>query len=184
MGLFKWFKQNQPQPQTVDTANSGNGQNDIPRDLFIEERDPQEHAPTYSANGGAKGIEAVYAFLLTDFEPKGYNDAIVNEDQSNKESGIKGIKLSLEIIIDREIHALNKHIKDVECEIQTRKDAGFPDLVRVLETKKQQAEQDINKIEDVKRQMNSNSGLFEKVLLSYEQGFKRGLAAITKSKFQ
>ncbi len=109
MGLFNWFRTNQSQ-MAVNTVTDGQ---EIPKDVFIEERDPQEQAPSFSTNGEVKGIEAIYAFLQTDYELKGYNDALVNEDQSNKADGIKRIKLDLEIIMDREIHSLNKSIMDI-----------------------------------------------------------------------
>ncbi|HXF90626.1 MAG TPA: hypothetical protein VNJ29_01700 [Candidatus Nitrosotenuis sp.] len=179
MGLFDWFSKNQPQT-TVNNNGSNNGQNEIPEKVFIEKGEPP---PALDSNGEAKGINAIYAFLQSDYEPKGYNDALVNPDQSNKADGIKLIKLKLKIIMDKEINSYEKSIKDLDYHIKTRSDAGLVDLVEELKTEKEKASKDIDKIKEIEAQMNTNSGLFEKVILSYEQGFKRGLAAITKSKF-
>jgi len=184
MGLFNWFNKNQPQTTVNNNGSSNNGQHEIPEDLFIEKREPQEHNPTISSNGEAKGINAIYAFLQSEYEHKGYSDALVNPDQSNKADGIKLIKLNLKIIMDKEINNFEKSIKDLNYHIKSRGDAGLVDLVEELKTEKEKALNDIDKIKEIEAQMNTNSGLFEKVILSYEQGFKRGLAAITKSKFQ
>lgn len=183
MGLFNWFNKNQPQT-TVNNNGSNNGQNEIPEDLFIEKQEPNEQTPIISSNGEAKGINAIYTFLQSEYEHKGYSDALVNPDQSNKADGIKLIKLNLKIIMDKEINNYEKAIKDLEYHIKSRSDAGLVDLVEELKTEKEKALKDIEKIKEIETQMNNNSGLFERVILSYEQGFKRGLAAITKSKFQ
>jgi hypothetical protein len=180
MGLFNWFKANQPQNGATPSSN---GSAEIAEDIFIEKRDPQENTTFYN-NSEARGIDSIYAFLQIDFEPKGYNDALVNPDQSNKADGIRLIKTHLNIIMDKEINYYDKLIKDLECHIRSRGDAGLVDLVEELRTQKDKADTDIQKIHEIELQMRNNSGLFEKVILSYEQGFKRGLAAISKSKFQ
>lgn len=181
MGLFNWFRANQPQALST---TSENGQNAIPEDIFIDNSEPLPQSAIYNNNGELKGIDAIYVFLQIDFEPKGYNDALVNPDQSNKSDGIHLIKTHLNIIMDKEINYYDKLVKDLECHIKSRSDAGLIDLVGELETQKEKALTDIEKIREIETQMKNNSGLFEKVILSYEQGFKRGLAAISKSKFQ
>lgn len=63
MGLFDFFRKKQPiESTTVNTTS------EIPRDLFIEDRDFVE-----ADKKKAVGIEAVYNFLLEDFEVRGYN---------------------------------------------------------------------------------------------------------------
>lgn len=184
MGLFNFFKTNQPDNNSTTVAN-GNGQpkNEIPipEDVFIDKRDPQEQPPILLNNGEPKGIQAIYAFLLADYEQSGYSDALTNSDQSNKADGIKLIKLNLKIIMDREINNYEKKIKDYECDMKSRADAGFIDLVEKIKTEKEKATMDIEKIKEIETQMNQNTGMFERVLLSYERGFKKGLSALTQT---
>lgn len=182
MGLFSWFRGKQP--QNSSTSIGGNGQDEIPEDIFIEKRDSQANSVPLISNSHTRGIDNVYAFLQTDFEPKGYSDALVNPDQSNKADGIKLIKLHLKIIMDREINHYDKLIKDLDYHVISRSNAGLVDLVEALKAQKEKAITDIAKIREIEAQVSSNSGLFERVVLSYEQGFRRGLAAITKSQFQ
>lgn len=199
MGLFEWFKRNQPPSVPplssshngleAETKENGNailsdtgGDRTIPREIFIEEKHPDEHSGTF--NNSRTGIDAIYAFLQRDYEQKGYNDALRNEDQGYKQSNIQSIKRELLIMIDREALFLEKSRKDLECEIDLRKNAGFYELARRLETTKEKVLADIAKLNDIKQHVESNSGLFENVLLSYERGFNRGLVAISLSRFR
>lgn len=172
MGLFDFFSRNRPTPP--------NGQSEIPKEVFIDESEPSGNNHT-SSNGDAKGIEAIYAFLLTDYEPKGYNDALINPDDSNKNNGIKSIKAKLKVIMDRETTFYKKRIEDLDFHIQSRSNAGLIDIVNQLHTEKEKATKDIAKISEIESQMIDGSGLFEGVILSYENGFMRGLSALTQS---
>lgn len=184
MGLLGWFKKNQPQTQTAETVNtSGNGQNEIPKNLFIEEREPQEQPPTYSTNGGAKGIEAIYAFLQADYEPRGYNDALTNPDDNYKKYNIQLIKHDLQILIQQVNTSYEDLLKEIDFHIKTRSRAGLIDLVEELETKKQQVNKHTEKVNQIQKESENMSGMCQRIILSYEKGFNRGLAAITKSKF-
>jgi len=102
MGLFNWFRSN------------------------------KQEASDGSSSAEGKGIEAVYSFLQTDFEPKGYNDALINPDQSNKADGIRMIRSHLSIILDKSMNHYEKLIRDLDYHVKSRSDAGLVDLVEEL----------------------------------------------------
>jgi hypothetical protein len=183
MGLFNFFKQNQPQNTSLASeAIATHETSDVPRELFVEDSDPQEQQTMYSSNGVANGIEVVYAFLQADFEAKGYHDVLTNADDSNKSNGIKLIKLDLQILIKRVNNYYEKKIKDYDLHISSRGRAGLIDLVEELKSEKDKAEKDIEEVNIIASEIESGTGMVERIILSYQKGFMRGLSAITQSK--
>lgn len=183
MGLFSFFKSNQPQITPPTNGTETNRETpDIPRDLFIEDGEPQQQPTIYSTQGGANGIEAVYAFLEADYASRGYNDALTNADDSNRADAIKLIKLDLLILIQRVKKYYSKKIQDYDFHIASRGRSGFVDLVEELMTEKKKAEEDIAEVNIIASEFASGTGMVERIVLSYQGGFMRGLSAITQSR--
>jgi len=175
MGLFNFFKQNQP----PTTASTNQDPSQAPRELYAEDKEPKD---IHSSNGLANGIEVVYTFLQADYETRGYNDALINADDSNKSNGIKLIKLDLQLLLRRVINYYEKKIKDYEVQISSRSRAGLMDLVEELRSEKEKAEKDIEEVKTIYSEIESGTGLVERIILSYQKGFMRGLSSITQSK--
>lgn len=175
MGLFNFFKKNQP------TVSNGNGQPEIPKEVFIEERDPQDQATTLHPNGEAKGIEAIYAFLQADYESKGYSDALTSPDDSYKSDNIKLIKMDLQILVQKVNTYYEDLIRELDFHINSRGRAGLVDLVEELKTRKEMVLEHIEKVSQVKKEMEGDTGMTQRILLSYQRGFMRGLSALTQS---
>jgi hypothetical protein len=188
MGLFNFFKSNQPQITTPTNGTVTNGTEtnretpEIPRDLFIEDREPQQQPTMLNSNGEANGIEVVYAFLQADYEPRGYSDALTNADDSNKADAIKLIKHDLHILIQRVNNYYSKKIQDYDFHIASRGRAGLVDLVEELKSEKEKAEKDIAELNVIASQIASGTGMVERIIISYQKGFMRALSAITQSK--
>ncbi len=183
MGLFNFFKQNQP--QTTSRANdtmANHETTEVPRELFVEDKEPQGQQTMYSSIGVANGIDVVYAFLQADYETRGYDDVLTNADDSNKSNGIKLIKLDLQILIKRVNNYYEKKIKDYDFHISSRSRAGLIDLVEELKSEKEKAIKDIEEVNIIASEIESGTGMIERVILSYQKGFMRGLSAITQSK--
>ena len=178
MGLFNFFKQNKP---SIPASTNHEPTKD-PRELSAEDKVPEGQMSIHSSNGQANGIEVVYAFLQADYETRGYNDALTNADDSNKSDGIKLIKLDLQILIKRVNNNYEKKIKDYEVLIGSRSRAGLMDLVEELKSEKEKAEKDIEEVKLIDAEIESGTGVVERIILSYQKGFMRGLSAITQSK--
>jgi len=84
MGLFNLFRKSNRESSTDQVADSI----DVSRDLFIEDKNPEDQEPYFKSNGEVKGIESVYEFLQADYEKKGYDDALTNPDDSYKSDNI------------------------------------------------------------------------------------------------
>jgi hypothetical protein len=177
MGLLSFFKKNQTDSST---ALTGNGLPDLLKDESAEDRNPQP-SPNFQANGEAKGIEAIYAFLQADYESKGYNDALISADESYKTDNIKLIKMDLQITVQRANTYYEDLLREIDFHITSRGRAGLIDLVEELKTRKEMVHEHIEKINQVKKEMETDSGMTQRILLSYQRGFMRGLSAITQT---
>jgi hypothetical protein len=182
MGLFDFFKKNHPKTISLNGDGfSGNGHSEIPKEIFIEEREPQDQSPPLHTNGVTRGIEAIYAFLQADYESKGYSDALTSPDDSYKTDNIKLIKMDLEILVQKVNTYYEDLIRELDFHISSRSRAGLIDLVEELRTRKEMVVEHMGKVSQVKGEMETDAGMTQRILLSYQRGFMRGLSALTQS---
>ncbi|HET6559797.1 MAG TPA: hypothetical protein VFG54_20895 [Prolixibacteraceae bacterium] len=178
MGIFNFFRPKQDQFNTPVRQDASL----VPRDSYSEDQGFRESITAPAVNGKANDIEAVYAFLQADYESRGYNDALVNADNSNKNDGIKLITLDLQLLTRRVINYYDKKIKDLEVQIGSRSRAGLLDLVEELRSEKEKAERDLEEVKQMNAEIDTGTGMVERIILSYQKGFMRGLSAITQSR--
>lgn len=188
MGLFDFFNQ-QNQSRTENQTftpqvpkEEENRPADIPKELFIEERTPQSDSPIIIPNQQVgSGIEAIYNFLQADYETKGFNDALTNPDESYRTDNIKLISLDLYILIQKVNTYYEDMIREIDFHISTRSRAGLIDLVEELKAKKEMVYEHVAKVAGIKKEMDTGSGMNQRIILSYQRGFMRGLSALTQS---
>jgi hypothetical protein len=134
-----------------------------------------------SANGD-KGLDAVYAFFLCDYETRGYNDALTSPDDSYKSDNIKLLNHELFILIERTSTYYEDLAKEVEFHISTRSRAGLVDLVEELKIRMQIINDHREKLTSIKKEALEGSGAIQRIGLSYQRGFMRGLSSISQAK--
>ncbi|NJK85680.1 MAG: hypothetical protein HC906_06655 [Bacteroidales bacterium] len=105
---------------------------------------------------------------------------MVNPDDSYKTDNIRLIKLDMQILIDRVTTYYDNLISELSLHIVTRSRAGLVDLVKELETRKKLVEDYKIKIKVITDDMNNENGMCQRIILSYQRGFMRGLSAITQ----
>lgn len=176
MGIFNFFRSK----QTPLAASSS--QELVPLSSNVQDKEHAEAIVSPLANGQPLGIEAVYVFLQADYEARGYGDALINADNSNKEDGIKLIRLDLQLLTRRVNNYYEKKIKDYEVQISSRTRAGLLDLVEELRSEMEKAQRDIEELRQITAENETGSGMVERMILSYQKGFMRGLSAITQSR--
>jgi hypothetical protein len=170
MKFFKIFGKN--------AASNGTEDNHTPsKELFIEEDDVN------NINGHSKttlfGLEKIYEYAATDFEDKGYSDALVNPDFSYSQDNLKLLRHDLQIKIKRAYKTYEDYIKDLNFHIESRRNAGLVDTVRLLESKLSKITDSIEEVKKIEEDFVKNEGLVERITLSYKRGFTRGLAAMS-----
>lgn len=181
MSLFDWFtRRNSKTPY-------------INQDMFTEQIDDElkrdENSTLYSSVNEIREQNKIISirkelddFLSTDFGSQGYENALINPDSSNSESHKEILKYQLEIIIERVLTKLQNELSNFEYHIKTRTKNGMFDTVEEINSEMEKYVQEIKKIEIILAEARQNTGKGHIIVLSFEQGFKKGLAAITASK--
>jgi hypothetical protein len=166
MKIFNFFKK----------EKSSKEDNTPSKQLFIEEETEQINT---SLNLKKYNLDSIYEFAETDFEEKGYNDALINPDNSYKEDNIRLLEYDFKIKIKRAYKTYEDYIKDIEFHIITRKNAGLVDTVKLLETELIKTKDSIEEIKSIETENEEKVGLIHRISLSYQRGFMRGLAAMS-----
>ncbi|MFT5213129.1 MAG: hypothetical protein ACI9WV_000845 [Patiriisocius sp.] len=171
MKIFNLFKRKANIENTLLEEN-------IPsKELFIEEVDNDD----FEGIGSLKkyNLDKIYVFAETDFEQKGYDDALINPDNSYSNDNIKLLRYDLHIKIKRAYKTYEDYIKDIEFHIESRKNAGLIDTVKLLETELAKIKDSIDEVKSIEEDFKAETGLVERISLSYKRGFMRGLAAMS-----
>lgn len=171
MGFFDFLKKKNNQDAVLIDKPLETG-SDAAQAMTIEETN---HTP----NGAS--IDSVYAFLQFDYETRGFNDALTSPDDSYRNDNINLLKQDLFILIDKSLTYYEGMLKEVDFHIGSRTRAGLIDLVEELKARKELVNDHLVKIRSLKEDALNDSGAVQRITLSYQRGFMRGLSAITHS---
>lgn len=179
MGLFSIFKKDQnkngePLSQEELQIPSPTPVNES---FMKEESKPNE----FQQPNGVVGLETIYKFLQSDFESKGYSDALISPDDSYKTDNFLLIKYDLQILLHQVGTYHDDLLRELDFHIQSRSRAGLIDLVEELKNRKEMVNEHVGKVLQIKMELESESGMTQRILLSYQRGFMKGLSAITQS---
>ncbi|MDR2810902.1 MAG: hypothetical protein LBB84_10190 [Tannerellaceae bacterium] len=176
MKLFNFFK------------NSKNNASELPEIRekdFIDNTEPSEKNIITIRYGTGKPIDIVYSYLEADYDNMGYNDALGCPDNSYKEKSMKSIKSKFEILLNRTISKYEELIRDKNFHIETRERAGLLDIVENLKTQKNTLEDQKGILMKMKNELQDETLSYANhLLISYEKGFTRGLAALSLETFK
>jgi len=177
MGFLNLFRKN-----STNKAGENHSDNTLPvvsKTLFIEDQDPLEKMDMNPGKGEIKGIEEIYTFLQKDYESRGYNDALTNPDESYRTDNIDLLNNDLAILIQKVTTYYEDLLKEIDFHILSRGRAGLIDLVETLKTRKELVEDHLRKVNQIRYDMENNEGMSQRIILSYQRGFMRGLSALT-----
>jgi len=183
MGLFNFFNRKSQPSNNEKLLDSSTAQAtpEIPEDLFIEKEKVQSES-TSGSNGIASadsGINVLFAFLDKNYEAKGYDDSLVNPDNTHLEQNIEALKNDLERTIRRVKTFYQDFIRTINFHIASRGRSGMVDTVEELTVKKETAENHITQVLEIEEQARNNKGVGQGIIISYTRGFRNGLAAIS-----
>lgn len=182
MGLFNFF--NKDQGKAVSMTNEPNAsQNvlpEIPEKIFIQtENNTDANSKEQLQKSNENGISLLFEFLEKNFESKGYDDALINPDNTHLEQNIDALKNDLERTIRKIKTYYQDFIREINFHIESRSRIGMIDTVEELNVKKYTAEEHITQILEIEADAKNNTGLGQGMLISYTRGFRNGLAAIS-----
>ena len=178
MGIFDFLK------KRVVTSNDDNKQEqslpEIKKEDFVDESAPIDSNNIVMINyGTGMPIDLIYNDLKEDYEQKGYEDALCNPDMSYKEMNQSIIRHNIEIKFEQVILKYNDDLRDIDFHIESRAQAGLVDVVKQLKTKRETLQKHVDKLHEMETDFRNKAPYMMGVLLSYERGFLRGLAALS-----
>lgn len=155
---------------------------EIKENDFIDNSDPNADDSINTKTiiyGSSMPIDLIYQFLKEDYETKGYEDALCNPDNSYKEMNKTIIRNNLEVRFKQVKLKYMDDVREIDFHIQSRAQAGLVDVVELLKARKQTLTEHQQQLEEMERDLRNGSGYMIGMLLSYERGFLRGLAALS-----
>jgi hypothetical protein len=182
MGLFDFFKSKtnengmSTQSYELQNENSINEDKIVDRNLFI--KDPNKNQSELNIPEST-AWRRIFNRIRFDYETEGYNDALCTPDIKYRNDNSEILKLNLSVDIEEAEIEIKEYLKELDFHISSRKKAELVDLVEELEAKKIVYNERIEKLTEIKNDLNNNTGMPNRILLAYNRGFNKGMAALT-----
>jgi len=179
MGLFSFFNRKNGNAVHLNGADSAHKISENAQGVFVE-TDKGLNADSAENNHSSEhGINLLFHFLEKNYEKKGYDDALMNPDNTHLEQNIAALKNELERTIRKVKTFYEDFIREINFHISSRSRSGMVDTVEELNAKKETAESHIRQVLEIEQEANENRGVPQGIVLSYTRGFRNGLAAIS-----
>lgn len=178
MGLFDIFKKKSYAEQNLDSPATYAQQNlpEIKEEDFIDNSDPNAKDTNLSST---MPMDEIYKYLQIDFESRGYEDALSNPDISYRDMNKKLIISNLKVLFKQVKQIYVDSLNKTEFHIKSRAQAGLIDIVELLKNRKDMLDNHMKEILKMEEDLEKGEDYMIGMLLSYERGFLRGLAALS-----
>jgi len=124
-------------------------------------------------------LDEIYKYLRIDFESQGYEDAMSNPDTSYRDMNKQLIVSNLKVLFKQVKQIYIDSLKTTDFHIKSREQAGLIDIVDLLKNRKETLDNHLNEINKMETDLANKEDYMVGMLLSYERGFLRGLAALS-----
>ena len=171
MSLFNFLRKQKVYPEMEQTLSEQSSNESI-----VDKKNDSTIMIKY---GTDMPIDIIYSFLKTDYEEKGFEDALTNPDVSYKEMNMSMIKSKLEVKFRQVKLKYQNELRLVDFHINSRKEAGLIEIVKQLEAKKEVLLQHMDELQQMENDFENKALYMIGMLVSYEKGFNKGLAAIS-----
>ena len=129
-------------------------------------------------------LDEIYNYLRIDFESRGYEDALSNPDISYRDLNKQLLVSNLKVLFKQIKQIYIDNLKTNEFHIKSREQAGLIDIVDLLKNRKETLESHLAEINKMENDLENKVDYMVGMLLSYERGFLRGLAALSLESFK
>lgn len=159
------------------------------QNLFVNTEDkPSDDEPKLPIKrNNAKQVPAssnsLEFYLSNSYKELGYKDAFDHPDIEYLNVGKRYLVNNMESLHKKAIESLAFEKDQLEYLIRTHESLGEMETVNYLRGRLTNINLKLDRIHEFLKDMESHTGELERVLLSYERGFRRGLAEIWSSKF-
>lgn len=183
MGFMDFFKR----------STSATPISETPKEVKQETRIAEEAGTSGNASEVSHGvigyetgmpIDLIYFYLKEDNEKKGYDDALCNPDISYKDMNKTLIRSNLEVKFKQVILKYTDDLRDIDFHIGSRSQAGLVDVVEQLKSRKETLQKHMTILWEMEADLQKEAPYMLGMLMSYDRGFMKGLAALSLETFK
>ena len=185
MGLMEFFFGTTKKSDQNETENPAKGDDNLLPELKLNNRlniaapVSKEDETTVSMP-----LDEIYNYLRIDFESRGYEDALSNPDISYRDLNKQLLVSNLKVLFKQIKQIYIDNLKTNDFHIKSREQAGLIDIVDLLKNRKETLENHLAEINKMENDLENKVDYMVGMLLSYERGFLRGLAALSLESFK
>lgn len=176
MGIFSFLRKSNSKEDGLKSVQQAepNGSN-----CNVPGCDNDDNGSSYIRTGTGYPIDVIYHYVRTDFEKRGYNDAMTSMDISYMTTGKQLIENELRTMFKQIKRRYADEIVKLEPMIANTKALLLADMVSQLESRLATYREHIAEIDSLREQLDNHSSEMDVMSKSYERGFARGITAIT-----
>ena len=162
------------EPVIIDNVQDVNKEIDAPNEPT--DADEKKNLITITWGTGMP-IDVIFNYIHKNFEEEGFQDALVNQDVSYRDTKEQIIRHDLEMLFTRIILRYKSDIRVVEFKIDNARKAYALAAAASLDSLKQTYEEHLAEIEDMKELLDANDPKMTTMIDSYRRGFMKGITA-------
>lgn len=175
MGFFDFFRTKPV--EVTEQQPTEELKPEINEEDFIDNSNPDGNDIYTITYGTGFAIDAIYAFLRKDNEQKGFDDAMVNPENSYKEAGVSLIENELRQLFEQVRLRYRNDLRILQVQIDNMEKQGLPHQAANLYARKETYEEHMKKIGEMETKVQQKESSVMSPIYSYERGFLKGLAA-------
>lgn len=181
MALFRLFSTKQVAnsdvvPMTTDSQDVEN-ENKAPLDKEKEDEGKQKIITIKWGTG--MPIDVIFNYIHKNFEEDGYQDALVNQDITYRDSKITIIRNDLEMLFKRISLRYKCNIRETNARIENSRKAFALGATADLEACLATYEEHLAEISEMENQLANDDPKMTTMIESYKRGFLKGVSAAT-----
>lgn len=179
MALFNFFNSKKVANSDVEPVEIGSVQdvnNEIDAPEEPTDADEKKNLITITWGTGMP-IDVIFNFIHKNFEEEGFQDALINQDVTYRDTKEKIIRNDLEMLFTRIMLRYKSDIRTVEFKIDNARKAYALAAASRLDSLKQTYEEHLAEIEGMKELLNANDPKMTNMIESYNRGFMKGITA-------
>ena len=183
MALFRLFSSKKVANSDVNSVEikdeqDVNNENENPIEDPKDNEEEKKHLITITWGTGMP-IDVIFHFIHKNYEEEGYQDAIVDQDVSYRDTRIQIIRYDLEMLFKRIKLRYSDDIRTIKMKIDNYRKAYAFTAVSQLEASLATYEEHLEEIENMEHLLADDDPKMTSMIESYKRGFMKGINAVT-----
>ena len=154
--------------------------NDERCDSSEEEKSPENKQKIITITWGTgMPIDVIFNFIHKNFEEEGFQDALVNNDITYRDTKEKIIRNDLEMLFKRIVLRYKNDIREIDVNIDNAQKAYSLTAASRLQARRDTYVEHLTEIREMQQQLDADDPKMTTMIESYRRGFQKGIAAVS-----